>query len=250
MKLLKSIIIDTNTEVVKQLLNFAEENPILIAICAQVEHLKDAIELINEYQPDLVFLNPTDENLNSFYLLKEVDNPLPKFICISDDKKKAYDAFQCNAIDFLLDDLQPNALMVSLYKVIQSIEMETNFQNFSSNQKRNFQFQNTNSGILTITSTDKIDLIKINDILYCKADGKYTQFILENKKEVLSSKNLGVYQDALLQHHFFRIHHSYIINVKKIVKITKKSGLYCELSHGVLIPVAKRRQEAFLKYLK
>lgn len=69
MKLLKSIIIDTNTEVVKQLLNFAEENPILIAICAQVEHLKDAIELINEYQPDLVFLNPTDENLNSFYLL-------------------------------------------------------------------------------------------------------------------------------------------------------------------------------------
>ncbi|WP_414655071.1 LytTR family transcriptional regulator DNA-binding domain-containing protein [Flavobacterium sp. UBA6195] len=57
-------------------------------------------------------------------------------------------------------------------------------------------------------------------------------------------------QDALLQHHFFRIHHSYIINVKKIVKITKKDGLYCELSHGVLIPVAKRRQEAFLKYLK
>ncbi|WP_084656765.1 LytTR family transcriptional regulator DNA-binding domain-containing protein [Flavobacterium haoranii] len=70
------------------------------------------------------------------------------------------------------------------------------------------------------------------------------------KKKYFLVKNLGVYQDALLQHHFFRIHHSYIINVKKIVKIKKKGELYCELSSGVLIPVAKRRQEAFLNYLQ
>ena len=77
--------------------------------------------------------------------------------------------------------MQPIALMVSLYKVIQSIEMETNFKILVQIKKK-FSLQNTNSGILTITSTDKIDLIKINDILYCKADGKIHAIILEKKR--------------------------------------------------------------------
>ena len=250
MKLIKAIIIESNIDVVNQLSNFAEENSVIIEICEHCDNFKDGIELIKTHKPDLVFLDPTDANLASFDLLKELDFNIPKFIFISDNTNKAYEAFQYNAVDFLLKKLNFNLLIISLYKVIKLIEMEISFQNQKVNQISSFASESSSNGFIAISSTDKIDLVKLDEILYCRADGKYTEFILENKYQILSSKNLGEFSPVLLNNHFFRIHHSYIVNVKKIIKIIKKDGLYCEFSHGISLPVAKRRQEEFVKFLK
>lgn len=250
MKLIKAIVIDSNIDVIKQLSKLAEENSVIIEICKHCDNFKDGIELIKTHKPDLVFLDPTDMNLASFDLLKELDFNIPKFIFISDDKNKAYDAFQYNAVDFLLKSLNFNGLIVSLYKVIKLIEMEISFQNQKLNLINSFSSETSSNGFIAISSSDKIDLIKIEEILYCKADGKYTEFILVNKQKILSSKNLGEFSPVLLNNHFFRIHHSYVVNVKHILKITKKDGLYCEFPHGISLPVAKRRQEEFVKFLK
>lgn len=250
MKFIKAIVIDSNIDVIKQLSKLAEENSVIIEICKHCDNFKDGIELIKTHKPDLVFLDPTDMNLASFDLLKELDFNIPKFIFISDDKNKAYDAFQYNAVDFLLKSLNFNGLIVSLYKVIKLIEMEISFQNQKLNLINSFSSETSSNGFIAISSSDKIDLIKIEEILYCKADGKYTEFILVNKQKILSSKNLGEFSPVLLNNHFFRIHHSYVVNVKHILKITKKDGLYCEFPHGISLPVAKRRQEEFVKFLK
>ena len=250
MKLIKAIVIDSNIDVIKQLSKLAEENSVIIEICKHCDNFKDGIELIKTHKPDLVFLDPTDMNLASFDLLKELDFNIPKFIFISDDKNKAYDAFQYNALDFLLKSLNFNGLIVSLYKVIKLIEMEISFQNQKLNLINSFSSETSSNGFIAISSSDKIDLIKIEEILYCKADGKYTEFILVNKQKILASKNLGEFSPVLLNNHFFRIHHSYVVNVKHILKITKKDGLYCEFPHGISLPVAKRRQEEFVKFLK
>ncbi len=250
MKLIKAIIIESNIDVVNQLSNFAEENSVIIEICEHCDNFKDGIELIKTHKPDLVFLDPTDANLASFDLIKELDFNIPKFIFISDDTNKAIEAFQHNAVDFLLKKLNFNLLIISLYKVIKLIEMEICFQNQKVNQINFFGPVISSNGFITVSSTDKIDLVKLEEILYCRADGKYTEFILENKHQILSSKNLGEFSSVLLNNHFYRIHHSYIVNVKKIIKIIKKDGLYCEFPHGISLPVAKRRQEEFVKFLK
>ena len=101
---------------------------------------------------------------------------------------------------------------------------------------------------VSITSVDKIELLKVEDIIYCKADGKYTEFYTLNKNKVVSSRNLGEYVPSLNKN-FFRIHHSYIINIRHLVKIIKKNGLFCELINGDVLPVAKRRQEEFVKFI-
>ncbi|WP_309846043.1 LytTR family DNA-binding domain-containing protein [Flavobacterium sp. 2755] len=86
--------------------------------------------------------------------------------------------------------------------------------------------------------------------MFCKADGKYTVFILPNGTSIMSSRNLGEYSAILDDNYFFRIHHSYIINLRHIVKISKKDGYFCELSNGSVLPVAKRRQDDFNKFIK
>ena len=90
----------------------------------------------------------------------------------------------------------------------------------------------------------------MSEITFCKADGKYTVFILSNGTKVMSSRNLGEYSTILDDSYFFRIHHSYIINLRHIIKISKKDGYFCELSNGVVLPVAKRRQDDFNKFIK
>ncbi|OGS62509.1 MAG: DNA-binding response regulator [Flavobacteria bacterium GWF1_32_7] len=250
MRLLKSIVIDSNSDVVAQLSKFAEENSVILEIGGSSNSLSEAMTLIRAYKPELVFLDPTAVNLSEFHLIKQLDFNIPKFIFISTDIGKAYDAFRFSAADFQLKPLDFNELIVSLYKVIKLIEMELSFQNQKVNQIKSYGSETSDNGFIAISSSDKIELIKVEDIMYCKAEGKYTEFVLSNKQKILSSKNLGEYNSLLLNNYFFRIHHSYVVNIKKIVKIVKRDGFYCEFDSGISLPVAKRRQEEFVKFIK
>jgi len=250
MRLLKAVVIDSNSDVVAQLSKFAEENSVILEISGFANSLSEAMSLIRMHKPELVFLDPTATNLAEFYLIKQLDFNIPKFIFISADITKAYDAFRFNAADFQLKPLDFNELIVSLYKVIKLIEMELSFQNQKVNQIKSYGSETSDNGFIAISSSDKIELIKVEDIMYCKAEGKYTEFVLSNKQKILSSKNLGEYNSLLLNNYFFRIHHSYVVNIKKIVKIVKKDGFYCEFDSGISLPVAKRRQEEFVKFIK
>lgn len=250
MKLIKALLIDDDLDAIQQIKKFGEENAVIISVCGYSNTLQESIEFIKEAKPELIFFNPSIENLAHFNLLKELDFNIPKFIFISKDEKDAFQAFKHNAIDFLKKPLDFNDLIVSLYKVIKNIEMEISFQDQKLNQINSINSTNQNNGFLAISSTDKIELIKVDDIVFCRADGKYTEFVLSNGTKILSSKNLGEYNNVLTYNYFFRIHHSYVINIKHISKITKKDGLYCEFTNGVALPIAKRRQEEFIKFIK
>ena len=107
-----------------------------------------------------------------------------------------------------------------------------------------------NSDSVSITSIDKVDILKKKDIVFCKSDGRYTTFYMNNNKEFVASKNLGEYGNLLENDNFYRIHHSYIVNLSHLVQITKKAGYFCEMINGVKLPIAKRRQEGLLLFLK
>ncbi|MCA1967450.1 MAG: DNA-binding response regulator, partial [Flavobacterium sp.] len=201
MRLLKSIVIDSNSEVVAQLSKFADENSVILDICGFATSLSEAMTLINTYKPELIFLDPTVTNLAEFYLIKQLDFNIPKFIFVSTDLNKAYDAFRFGAADFQLKPLDFNELIVSIYKVIKLIEMELSFQNQKVNQIKSYGSETSDNGFIAISSSDKIELIKVEDIMYCKAEGKYTEFVLSNKQKILSSKNLGEYNSLLLNNY-------------------------------------------------
>jgi len=103
---------------------------------------------------------------------------------------------------------------------------------------------------IAVPSLEKIDFLKINTILYCEADGKYTTFYLEDGSSIISSKNLGEYEKLLAHSSFFRIHHRYLINLEKVLRIDKTGGAYCVLLNENLLPISKRKQESLIRFLK
>tara|TARA_R110002072_G_scaffold39213_1_gene112811 strand:- start:445 stop:834 length:390 start_codon:yes stop_codon:yes gene_type:complete len=127
--------------------------------------------------------------------------------------------------------------------------METVFQDDILGKIKTINAQPQSFDYVSIASVDKIELLKFEDIVFCKADGKYTEFVTNNNTTIISSRNLGEYATSF-NNNFFRIHHSYVINIKYLVKVTKNNGLFCELKNGHKLPVAKRRQEEFMKYIK
>ncbi|MBT6127158.1 MAG: LytTR family DNA-binding domain-containing protein [Flavobacteriaceae bacterium] len=102
---------------------------------------------------------------------------------------------------------------------------------------------------ITISNIDKVNLVKKNEILFCKSSGRYTEFHLLNKTTLVASKSLGEYENQFAFKEFFRIHNSYMINLNHLVDITKKSGNYCHLADGTQLPISRRRYDKLLHYL-
>lgn len=246
---LKAIIIDTDQASVLTFGNFARNNSQIIDVCGSAIAMQEALSLIQECKAEVLFMNPTSQNLKDFKLLNTLDFIPPKVVFISKYKEQAYDAFKFRAVDFLIKPLTYSAIFISIYAISKLLDMENALQNEKINEINSINALYKNKEYLSIGSIDKIDLVKISDIIYCKADGKYTEFALADGTHLVSSKNLGEYQSILEDTTFYRIHHSYIINIKHIKRITKADGLYCEFDNGVKLPIAKRRQEGFSKFI-
>lgn len=208
------------------------------------------IDKIKSLRPNVVFLDILFEDHYFFDLLNKLEFNLPKLIFISSDVSNALVAFKYNAVDFIIKPINFNSIIISIYKSIKLIEMERIYQEQKINAINSINSNHQNVNYVAISSLDKIELIQMKDIIFCQADGKYTNFHLTDGRKIMSSRNLGEYSAILDSNYFFRIHHSYIINLRHITKISKKDGYFCELLNKVTLPIAKRRQDDFNKFIK
>jgi two-component system LytT family response regulator len=247
---INAIIISEEKDTLTILKNFEEENFMIMKIVGDASSVIDAINLIKLKKPDVVFLDIVLKDDVFFEMLEQLEFSIPKLVFISANENYAVKAFKHNAIDFILKPIDFNAVILATYKVIRRTEMEGSYQNQKINNINILNSINQPNEYVAVSSLDKIELIPMSEIIFCQADGKYTNFFLLNGKKIMSSRNLGEYNSILDHKYFFRIHHSYIINIRHIAKISKKDGYFCELSNGTILPVAKRRQEDFNKFIK
>lgn len=245
-----AIIISKEKDTLSILKKFEQENTMIIKIIGEADCIIDASVLVKTMQPDLILLDIVMKDNDFFDMFEKLEFSMPKLILISGNKECAIQAFKHNAIDFLLKPLDFNAIIIAVYKVIKRREMERSYQNQTINAINILNAANQTNEYVAVASVEKIELIPMTDIIFCKADGKYTVFVLSNGSRIMSSRNLGEYSTILDSSYFFRIHHSYIVNLRHIIKISKKDGYFCELSNGTILPVAKRRQDDFNKFIK
>lgn len=250
MTAINAVILSHEKETLMILKKFAEENYMIVQIIGVAQCISDGIVLIKSKKPDAIFLNIALEDDSFFEMLEQLEFSIPKLVFISTYKEYAVKAFKHNAVDFLLKPIDFNSIIIAIYKVIKRIEMERAFQNQKINNINTLNPVNQTNDYVAVASLEKIELIPMTEIIFCKADGKYTVFVLSNGNKIMSSRNLGEYSAILDNSYFFRIHNSYIINLRHISKILKKDGYFCELSNGAILPVAKRRQDDFNKFIK
>ena len=106
-----------------------------------------------------------------------------------------------------------------------------------------------NDKFIALPQNDAIELVKIENIIYLEADGKYTTFYLLDEVIKIVSKNIGFYEDKLPTDFFFRIHHKFIVNFKLVSYITTSEGNYCILKNNKSLNISKRKLEPLKRFL-
>ena len=105
------------------------------------------------------------------------------------------------------------------------------------------------SSFISISSSKKVEIIRLNEIIFLESKGRYTIFYLKNGETKMACKNIGQYEGILQKTSsvFYRIHNRYVINVNKLN--CYMSG-YCKLE-GInnALPVSKNKKEALMDYL-
>ncbi len=200
-----------------------------VAVCTS---RTEGINKILELKPHVVFLHletlcPPDGATIQLSLLSELHEFLdvvPTTIVLSKSKEQAFDAFQRGVYGYLLYPLDPNELRKCLMR-----------------------FQKTHRSLyphkISIKSNGDYHFISTREIVYLKADNNTTDFYLQSGKVITAFKTLKHFEQ-LLPFYFFRIHHSYIINVAHVSRINLGKNQCYLLNNDISVPFSRTYKEA------
>ncbi len=114
---------------------------------------------------------------------------------------------------------------------------------------RKIKLTNNEHAKISLPILEGLIFIKILDILYCKAAGNYTELFLRDGKKYLVSRKLKEYEELLLEHNFFRIHHSTLVHLEYIQNYIRGDGGYVVMIDNTTLDVSRRKKDSFLKRL-
>lgn len=247
----KAVIVDDEINNILLLKHFISQYCLNIKVVGEALTTSEAISIINEIEPDILFLDIRLNGKDVFEVLDQIKISKSQVIFVTSHDEYALKAIKYNAIDYILKPIVIEDLIISINKAIIKIEQQQYFDFSKGSEINKIQKEVSNNRLyVAISSMDKIELLKMSDIMYVGADSKYATFHLINGKQHISNKNLIFYENILDQSVFFRIHKSFIINITYTLRIIKKDGSYCELINGVMLPISKRKQELFNLFLK
>ncbi|GAA4278697.1 LytR/AlgR family response regulator transcription factor [Aquimarina mytili] len=190
-----------------------------------INTLHEALPFIENNELDLVLLDLNLNGANGFDLLATAVSKSFHTIVISAYKDQAITAFEYGVLDFVPKPFNRERLEQALNRTMANEKIETNEIKFLAIKKRH-----------------RIQLIPIEDVLYIKGAGVYTELFLADRKKELHDKSLEKLEQ-LLSNTFERIHKSYLVKMSEIKEIIVESGskYMIELKNGERIPIGRTK---------
>ena len=243
MSRIKAIIVDDEKRARENLkLKIADCN-FKIDIVAEADCVEDALIVIEENNPDLLFLDIAMPRQSGFDLIKQIPKVNFEIIFATAFDSFALTAFEINAIGYILKPINIDKLKVAIANAISKIDL------VKSNDEINslMQYLDQPKDILKVHSSDSIEMRELNEVVRLESDGGYTKIFFRDGSTVLSSSSLGSYETQLVEKSFFRVHRGHLINTS-FFRSYKKSG-YIILKDGTEVPLSKRKKNVFLKII-
>lgn len=202
---------------------------------------KEAMQQIAALDPDIIFLDVEMAGLSGFDFLEQYPDRDFEVIITTAHDQYAVQALRQSVVDFLLKPISIQELNDAISRLREKLKAKHKTIK-EPTTKLNAQFDK-----IPVPSMRGIVFIPLKEILYLQSDGNYTSICLENKPKMVSSRNLGEYETLLENLHFFRIHHSTIVNLAHIREYLRGDGGSVILSDGTELDVSKRRKKEFLE---
>lgn len=189
------------------------------------EDIDDAELFISEHAIDLLLLDLNLNGADGFELLKMLCAQSFQTIIVSAYAEQAIRAFDFGVLDFVVKPFNIDRLRLAINRYL-SINQGV----FKANTK------------LSVKKSDGFHLIEVDEIVYVKADGHYTQLYLTNKTTHLFDKTIDKLE-KLLPNKFVKVHRSYMVNLNQVSQLmVEPGGRYHLLLHNdSQIPVSRSK---------
>jgi two-component system LytT family response regulator len=219
----KAIIVDDEYPARLMIKALAAGHSDIIDIAGEAGNSKEAIKLINETVPDLVFLDIHMPGTNGFELLTRIKHQ-PFIIFTTAYEQYALQAFEANAIDYLVKPIEEKRFALSMQKLQRLAQNNTQPPGLE-------QLKNLFAGIqqqkkltaIPIKTGDRFILIRLEEVVYLQAKEKYVYVVTAGNKVYLSDTTLAGFEETLPAA-FIRVQKSFIINKDRITELHKYFG--------------------------
>ena len=219
-----------------------------VTVVAEADGVKSGIAAINEFSPDVIFLDIQMLDGSGFRLLEEIGEINFEIIFVTAFDQYAIRAIKYSALDYLLKPIIPEDLV----KAIEKVQKKKTSSQINKNIKvllENIRTSGNKPHKIVLSTSEKIHIIEVDNIIRCESDNYYTRFIFTEGKPVLVSKTLKEHEEMLADHNFIRSHKSHLVNIKYIKSFIKHDGGYIVMTDGSIVPVSRRKRERVVEII-
>jgi two-component system LytT family response regulator len=236
--MLRAIVIDDETDGIEMVKMLSLRNSELIRVVAGTSRPEEGIQLIEDYKPDVVFLDISMPTMSGFDLLPKLKFRGFKLIFTTAHKEYALEAIKNKAFDYLLKPIDTD----DFKKCVEDLYQEKyGAVDITKSQS---------TALIEVQVKDGIIYIKQKDIIRLEASRSYTEFYMDNGQKYVASKSLREFELRLDPGVFYRCHKSHVINLHKVQKFINHEGFFALMSDGSMADVSRQNKDEFLELLK
>ena len=181
----------------------------------------NAVKLINEHKPDLVFLDIQMPELDGFEVLQNIEpDKMPSIIFVTAYDKYAIQAFEVHALDYLLKPFDKERLQMALERARKHLEqgqkekIDERLISLLTDLKTEKDYPDR----LILKTAGRIYFVKTTDIDWIEAAGNYVKLHIGDTSHMLRETMTRI-EEKLPSNKFLRIHRSRFVNVDRIKEL-------------------------------
>jgi two-component system LytT family response regulator len=235
----RAIIIDDERLARAELRRLLTEFP-EIDIVDEAANADEALDKIDQHQPDLIFLDINMPGKSGFDMLQELDrSPMVIFTTAYDEY--AVKAFEVNALDYVVKPIEPKRLEDTMQKVNEAFKKEK--ISIQESAKRGLLDENDQ---VFVKDGERCWFVRLGDIRLIESVGNYAKVYFGNYKPLIL-KSLNALEERLDEKVFFRANRKHIVNLRMVEKVEPyfNGGLQLELKGGDKVEISRRQTIRF-----
>ncbi|WP_245593028.1 LytR/AlgR family response regulator transcription factor [Crocinitomix catalasitica] len=244
---MKAIIIEDEKISREILRNYLKTYCPSVDLMGEANNIDEGGNLIQQHQPDVIFLDIEMPYGNGFDLLARFDDIDFEVIFITAFSDYAIRAINLSAAYYILKPIDIDELVFAVEKIAKKLNSPQTFSPSSVLQANIKSLSNKDQRIV-LPQMDGFEVVQIKDIIRLEAADNYSIFYMADGKKYTLSKTLKYYEDLLVEFGFLRSHKSHLINLAQVAKYKKgKMGqvIFSDDSTALVSPNAKKELMAY-----
>lgn len=241
--MIRTVIIDDSAHSIDYLSGLIKELTPTIELLGSASDIESGASLIDKIKPGLVFLDIEIGNKTGFDLLKSLSVIDFEVVFISGYNIYALEAFNHNALHYLLKPIDPQKLIEAVNR------LEIKFNKNGAMKPTPIEIpDNTSlqgSKRIAINTEKETKFIHSSDVLFIKAEGRYSTIHLQNEKNIVISKLLKEMEIQFSTEEFYRVSKSHLINLNHVSSIKHIDGGTIAMSDGTTMAIPRRKRDEF-----